>query len=100
MGIVRFWDLLSVRYADPFPILEEMVQNDLLPEFIDNMIRQRDEDRLWEMYLATAFMQDKSFVEWKEGITTDWEGQKPAEECTPEDAVIRAEGILAGFKPF
>lgn len=92
--------MLSTRYADPFPVLEEMIQNDMLLEFIDNMIRQTDEDRLWEMYLATAVIQDKSFEDWKAGITTNREEQEPVTECTPEEAVVHAEGILAGFKPF
>ncbi|MCM1057734.1 MAG: hypothetical protein NC517_09015 [Firmicutes bacterium] len=94
--------MLSTRYADPFSLLDEMIQNDLLPEFIDHMIRQTDEDRLWEMYLATAVMQDKSFEDWKAGITTNRnrEEQEPVTEYTPEEAVKRAEGILAGFKPF
>ena len=92
--------MLSTRYANPFPVLDEMIQNDMLPEFIDNMVQQVDEDRLWEMYLSTALMQDKSFEDWKAVITTNREKQEPVTECTPEEAVIRAEGILAGFKPF
>ncbi len=100
IGIVRFWDLLSTRYANPFPILDEMIQNELLPEFIDNMIRQTDEDKRWELYLATALMQDKSFEDWKAAITTNREEQEPLTKCTPEEAIVRAEGILAGFKPF
>lgn len=91
--------MLSKRYANPFPVLEEMIQNDMLPEFIDNMLQQNDEDRLWEMYLATALIQDKPFEDWKV-ITTNREEQEQKTECTPEEAVAHAEGILAGFKPF
>lgn len=91
--------MLSTRYANPFPVLEEMIQNDMLPEFIDNMLQQNDEDRLWEMYLATALIQDKPFEDWKV-ITTNREEQEQKTECTPEEAVAHAEGILAGFKPF
>lgn len=72
----------------------------MFPEFIDHMIRQEDEDRLWEMYLATALVQDKPFGEWKAGITADQEKQEPVKECEPEEAVSRAEGILARFRPF
>lgn len=92
--------MLSARYANPFPVLEEMIQNDMLPEFIDNLLKQIDEDRHWELYLATALMQDKSFEDWKDGITTNREEQEPITECTPEEAVVHAEGILAGFRPF
>lgn len=77
-----------------------MVRNGLLPDFIDNMLQQENEDRLWEMYLATALVQDKTFQEWKAGITAGKENQEPAGECTPEETVSRAEAILAGFRPF
>lgn len=77
-----------------------MIRNELFPEFIDNMLEQESEDRLWEMYLATALMQEKSFEEWKAGITAKQEKQEPIEEYAPEEAVARAEEILAGFKPF
>lgn len=91
--------MLSTRYANPFPILEEMIQNGMLPEFIDNMLQQNNEDKLWEMYLAVGWMQDKSFDDWKV-ITTNREDQEQKTEYTPEEAVAHAEGILAGFKPF
>lgn len=64
------------------------------------MLQQINEDRLWEIYLATALMQDKSFEDWKAVITTNREDQEPIKECTPEEAVAHAEGILAEFKPF
>lgn len=94
--------MLSKRYANPFPVLEDMIRNGMLPEFIDNLLQQNDEDRLWEMYLAFALVQEKPFEEWKAGITTNREerDQEQKTECTPEEAVAHAEGILAGFKPF
>lgn len=93
--------MLSTRYANPFPVLEEMIANSMLPEFIDNMLEQNNEDRLWEMYLATALVQDQSFEDWKV-ITTNRgnQDQEQKTECTPEEAVAHAEGILAGFQPF
>lgn len=95
--------MLSTRYANSFPVLEEMIANSMLPEFIDNMLQQNNEDRLWEMYLATAVIQDKSFEDWKAAAMDSRERQEcrePTPGCTPEEAVIHAEGILAGFKPF
>ncbi len=93
--------MLSTRYANPFPLLEEMIANSMLPEFIDNMLEQNNEDRLWEMYLATALVQDQAFEDWKV-ITTNRENQDQEQktECTPEEAVAHAESILAGFQPF
>ncbi|MCM1304567.1 MAG: hypothetical protein NC305_13295 [Lachnospiraceae bacterium] len=77
-----------------------MIRNGLLAEFIENLLCQVEEDQLWELYLATALMQDRSFEEWKTGITTNQEKPQPVEEYTPGEAVARAEGILAGFQPF
>lgn len=95
-----------MRYADPFSVLNEMIANEMLPEFIENLINQVNEDKLWQLYLAVALMEERSFSQWKEDIT----GHPPEEnstgvvdagqEMTPEEAVVQAEGILSGFKPF
>lgn len=85
-----------------------MIENEMLPEFIENLIEQINEDRLWQLYLAVALVTDKPFSEWKAEI-----GQRPEQdravtgsvstagiELSPEQAVAQAEGILAGFHPF
>lgn len=84
-----------------------MIDGGMLPEFIDNMIEQINEDKLWQLYLATAFMEDKSFSDWKAAVLEDSTvrgnsaGQgSTAEEPTPEEAVAHAEGILAEFRPY
>ncbi len=88
-------------------MMDTMISSGMLPEFIDNMIEQVNEDKLWQLYLATALMEDRSYSDWKaavlsgttvKGSSTD--GDKVADELTPEKAVSHAEGILAGFKPF
>ena len=40
----------------------------MLPEFIDNLIEQVNEDKLWQRYLAVALLEEKSFSEWKADI--------------------------------
>lgn len=80
----------------------------MLLEFIENMIEQVNEDRLWQLYLAVALVTDKPFGEWKAEI-----GQRPEQdqavtgststagmELSPEQAIAQAESILAGFHPF
>lgn len=98
--------MLSKRYADPFPVLNEMISNEMLPEFIENLIDQDNEDKLWQLYLAVALMEDRSFSAWKADVLQS----SPVEdnrnmtdirqELTPEEAVVQAEGILSGFNPF
>lgn len=106
---MKFWDLLSSRYADPFPVVDVMIENGMLPEFIDNLLNQVNEDKLWQLYLAVAFVEDRPFNEWKADILRIPSAGKSRikeeigdnrQELTPEEAVIRAEGILSGFKPF
>lgn len=81
----------------------------MLPEFIDNLLEQVNDDRLWQLYLAVAITTDKPFSEWKTEI-----GQRTPEdrtvtgsvvstsgrELSPEQAIAQAESILAGFHPF
>ncbi len=40
----------------------------MLPEFIDNLLEQVNEDKLWQLYLAVALLEEKSFSEWKADI--------------------------------
>ncbi len=81
-----------------------MIDNEMLPEFIDNLIEQDNEDRLWQLYLSVAITVDKPFDQWKADISqetvpeqTDSTGGR---ELSPEQAVAQAESILAGFHPF
>ena len=84
-----------------------MIINGMLPEFIDNMIKQINEDKLWQLYLATALLEDKSFGDWKAAglVGTTPQGNPAGQdsvvnEPTPEEAVAHAESILTGFKPY
>lgn len=106
---MKFWDLLSTRYADPFPVVDVMIENEMLPEFIDNLLEQVNEDKLWQLYLAVALLEEKSFSEWKADILQSPSAAKGTavadmadsrKELTPEEAVAQAESILSGFKPF
>lgn len=103
---MKFWDLLSTRYADPFPVVDVMIENEMLPEFIDNLIEQVNEDKLWQLYLAVALMEERTFGEWKEDVLQGPRSKSStvmkdrSQELTPEEAVVQAESILSGFKPF
>ena len=98
--------MLSKRYADPFPVLNEMISNGMLPEFIENLIDQENEDKLWQLYLAVALMEDRPFSAWKADVLqcSPVEDNRnmadTRQELTPEEAIVQAEGILSGFNPF
>lgn len=81
----------------------------MLPEFIDNLLEQVNDDRLWQLYLAVAITTDKPFSEWKADIlqspgqeskTAKSRAVTGSRELTPEQAVMQAESILSGFHPF
>ena len=97
---------MSQRYADPFPVVDMMIENEMLPEFIENLVEQVNEDWLWQLYLSVAMVTDKPFREWKaEVLQSPDKGQRVVDkkadrELTPAEAITRAEGILAGFHPF
>lgn len=99
--------MLSERYANPFPVLDEMIANGMLPEFIDNLIEQVNDDKLWQLYLAVALVEERPFSVWKADILRSSDAESGAvvkadnrRELTPEEAVLQAEGILSGFHPF
>lgn len=98
--------MLSTRYADPFPVLNEMTANGMLPEFIGHLVGQVNEDKLWQLYLAVALVEDRPFSAWKADVLGDASPADSAgtagtrQELTPEEAVVQAEGILSGFHPF
>lgn len=83
-----------------------MIENEMLPEFIDNLIEQVNEDKLWQLYLAVALMEERTFGEWKEDVLQGPRSKSStvmkdrSQELTPEEAVVQAESILSGFKPF
>lgn len=83
-----------------------MIANGMLPEFIDNLIDQVNEEKLWQLYLAVALIEERPYNAWKADIfqrppKTDNAGTTDnSQELTPEEAVVQAEGILSGFKPF
>lgn len=88
-------------------MMDTMISSGMLPEFIDNMIEQINEDKLWQLYLATALMEDRPYSDWKAAVLSEdtvksssVDTDSTARELTPEEAVAHAEGILAGFKPF
>lgn len=84
-----------------------MISSGMLPEFIDNMIEQINEDKLWQLYLATALLEERSFSDWKAAVLSEPMASgspvsqgSTCNETAPEEAVAHAESILAGFKPF
>lgn len=88
-------DLLFRRYASPFLLLDEVIKNNRLSEFVTEVMESENERRTWELYLHRVF--DKSYSDFKESLGTV-EGTVPP-EANLEATVKSSENILNNFKP-
>lgn len=57
-------DLLFKRYANPFFFLDSYISQ--LGKIVDFIMKKENEDKLWQMYVATLLVNDKSFEEFKQ----------------------------------
>lgn len=81
-------DLLFKRYASPFLLLDEMILNGTLFEFVLHMMKQSYEESEWEYFLHKVY--DKSFKDFKESLTIDnktMEMSKSDIETTVKDSM-------------
>lgn len=92
-------DLLFKRYASPFLLLDEMILSGRMLEFVEKIIKIRNEEQenetLWEYYLHRVF--DKTYSAF---LRDNGKGkQKPEEEIDFEATIKESESILTGFVP-
>lgn len=59
-------DLVFHRYSSPFLLLDQIVDNDELSEFVTMLWDVTEEEREWEYFLAKVF--DKSFSDFRESV--------------------------------
>ncbi len=97
-------DLLYHRYADPVSLLNTVVGFGDLDGFLDTMLKQIDEDRLWELYLHQLF-HERSFTDWKASLETGSTGGSSPAQASPvtreeiSETVKRSRDILDAFVP-
>ena len=87
-------DALYKRYACPFDFINSAFRLGKLEESLLNVIKQNDEDKLWQLYLHS--MKEKSYEDWKKEI------MKPEESKALTDAEIttqvqKANNLLTSF---
>lgn len=100
---MKFWDLLSNRYANPFPVINVMIANGTLSEFLTQMFEQIEEEKFWQLYLSRALLEEKSFDDWLTDIKgNNNQKQKKTKpiDVNVEATVQKAENILQNFNPF
>ena len=90
------------RYSSPFLFLNKLLENHKFSSGIDTIYSQKNEDKLWELYLSlTSIMSingtSKSFQDWKSEIVGS--DETTTNEIDLEVAKNEAKNILKNFKP-
>lgn len=97
-------DLLYHRYADPVSLLNTVVGFGDLDGFLDVMLEQADEERMWELYLH-QLIKERSFTDWKASLETGSAGGSSPAQASPvtreeiSETVKRSRDILDAFVP-
>ena len=86
-------DLLFKRYASPYLLVDEMLGIGQFSGFISDVIRMKDEDEQWELFLHKVMGQ--SFAEFKDSIAMTKQVTKDEIETT----VNNSYAILKDFSP-
>lgn len=86
-------DLVFHRYASPFLLLDQVVGNDELSEFVNMLWDVTEEEREWEYFLAKVF--DKSFEDFKQSVKQ----QPPVSKKELETTVRESLDMVNTFIP-
>lgn len=86
------------RYASPFIFLDTLILQCKFSEGIDVILKQNDEEKLWQLYLSNPF-KEKSFLDWKNELYAENEVQE-VKKIDFEAAKQGARNILKTFKPY
>ncbi len=93
-------DLLYSRYASPLSYIDGLIEIGMFAEGIVEMVKQDDEDRMWQLYLHSNKLvsPEKSFNDWKESVMTASQQRKPMSKSELKAAKNKADNILSNFK--
>ena len=90
-------DLLFVRYASPFVLLDGLILtnslNDFIEDLFDFVIKERKEKTEWEFFLHKVY--DKSWGEFSKDVELS-ENQKPIDLGA---TLTKSKNILSNFTP-
>lgn len=71
-------DWLFMRYANPFILLDQYIQNGRFCEFIVSFVEQKRESEYWEFFLHKVW--DKSFTDFTASVQNDHFEQEMSED--------------------
>ena len=86
-------DLLFVRYASPFILLDGLILTNSLKNFVDDFFDFINEDREWEFFLHKVY--DKSWSEFSNDMKQS-ENQKPIDLGA---TIVKSKNMLNNFTP-
>ena len=86
-------DLLFVRYASPFVLLDGLILTNSLKNFVDDFFDFINEDREWEFFLHKVY--DKSWSEFSNNMKQS-ENQKPIDLGA---TLVKSKNMLSNFTP-
>lgn len=90
-------DLLAKRYASPFVILEAVLLEGGFCDFVIELYKIIDEEKLWDIWLNKLRFDERSFEEWKESLTAT--ASPPEKQTDLKATVTNSMAILNGFTP-
>ena len=86
-------DLLFVRYASPFVLLDGFILTNSLNNFVDDFSDFINEDREWEFFLHKVY--DKNWSEFSNDMKQS-ENQKPVDLGA---TIVKSKNMLSNFTP-
>ena len=86
-------DLLFVRYASPFVLLDGLILTNSLKNFVDDFFDFINEDREWEFFLHKVY--DKSWSEFSNEMKQS-ENQKQVDLGA---TIVKSKNMLNNFTP-
>ena len=86
-------DLLFVRYASPFILLDGLILTNSLKNFVDDFFDFINEDREWEFFLHKVY--DKSWSEFSNEMKQS-ENQKQVDLGA---TIVKSKNMLNNFTP-
>ena len=86
-------DLLFVRYASPFVLLDGLILTNSRKNFVDDFFDFINEDREWEFFLHKVY--DKSWSEFSNDMKQS-ENQKPVDLGA---TIVKSKNMLNNFTP-
>lgn len=90
-------DLIFKRYSSPFSLLNELIENDMLSDFIDTLLEKYNEDIEMNVWLHKVY--DKSFNEFSNSIHNQDAQLDEMDIEEVKTTVKKSKEILSNFQP-